>query len=65
MHQGRLEVVLADQRLRDLDPKGENQLLDRLFRTFEASLQRLIPQMVEAHEVRDVATIRLTAHTLK
>lgn len=55
----------AVQRLRDLDPKGENQLLDRLFRTFEASLQRLIPQMVEAHEVRDMATIRLTAHTLK
>jgi two-component system, sensor histidine kinase and response regulator len=55
----------AVQRLRDLDPKGENQLLDRLFRTFEASLQRLIPQMVEAHDVRDVATIRLTAHTLK
>ncbi len=55
----------AVQRLRELDPKGDNQLLERLFRTFEASLQRLIPQMVEAHEVRDVATIRLTAHTLK
>lgn len=55
----------AVQRLRELDPKGDNQLLDRLFRTFEASLQRLIPQMVEAHEVQDLATIRLTAHTLK
>ncbi|WP_019559173.1 MULTISPECIES: response regulator [Caldimonas] len=55
----------AVQRLRELDPKGDNQLLDRLFRTFEASLQRLIPQMVEAHQAQDLATIRLTAHTLK
>jgi CheY-like chemotaxis protein/HPt (histidine-containing phosphotransfer) domain-containing protein len=55
----------AVQRLCALDPKGENKLLDRLFRTFEASLKRLIPQMVEAHDVQDLATIRLTAHTLK
>jgi two-component system sensor histidine kinase/response regulator len=55
----------AVARLRELDPQGENQLLSRLFRTFHTSLLRLVPQMEEAHEINDLATIRLTAHTLK
>jgi CheY-like chemotaxis protein/HPt (histidine-containing phosphotransfer) domain-containing protein len=55
----------AVARLRELDPQGENQLLARLFRTFHTSLLRLVPQMEEAHEINDMATIRLTAHTLK
>lgn len=52
-------------RLRELDPKGENRLLERLFRTFQSSLDKLIPQMVDAHKAGDLATMRLTAHTLK
>ncbi|TCP08840.1 PAS domain-containing hybrid sensor histidine kinase/response regulator [Caldimonas thermodepolymerans] len=55
----------AVARLRELDPQGENQLLLRLFRTFHTSLHRLVPQMEEAHELNDLATIRLAAHTLK
>ena len=55
----------AVARLRELDPRGENQLLGRLFRTFHTSLLRLVPQMEEAHDINDLATIRLTAHTLK
>ncbi|UZD55775.1 Hpt domain-containing protein [Caldimonas aquatica] len=52
-------------RLRELDPKGESRLLERLFRTFQSSLDKLIPQMLNAHKAGDLATMRLTAHTLK
>ncbi|HWP20440.1 MAG TPA: Hpt domain-containing protein [Burkholderiaceae bacterium] len=52
-------------RLRELDPRGENRLLERLFHAFQASLDKLIPQMVDAQATGDLATIRLSAHTLK
>ena len=55
----------AVRRLRELDPKGENRLMQRLFKTFETSLERMIPQMIEAHDGDDLATVRLVAHTLK
>lgn len=55
----------AVRRLRELDPKGENRLMQRLFKTFETSLGRMIPQMIEAHDSGDLATMRLVAHTLK
>src|SRR2546423_1026011 len=55
----------ALERLRELDPKGENQLLPRVIQAFEASSTRLIPQLQEARRAHDMAGIRHVAHTLK
>jgi HPt (histidine-containing phosphotransfer) domain-containing protein len=52
-------------RLRDLDPTGENQLMARVVTAFEASLTRLIPQLVQAQAAQDCVVIRHVAHTLK
>lgn len=55
----------ALERLRELDPKGENQLLERVLKAFEASVARLVPQLVQARVAADPAAIRYVAHTLK
>ncbi|HEX6363121.1 MAG TPA: response regulator, partial [Albitalea sp.] len=55
----------ALERLRELDPKGESQLLARVIQAFEASAARLLPQLEEARAARDPAGIRHVAHTLK
>lgn len=55
----------ALERLRELDPKGENQLLERVLKAFEASVARLVPQLVQARVAADLAAIRHVAHTLK
>ena len=55
----------ALRRLRELDPKGENHLLERVARAFETSLSRLLPQLSEAGQQRDLATVAHVAHTLK
>jgi CheY-like chemotaxis protein/HPt (histidine-containing phosphotransfer) domain-containing protein len=55
----------ALERLRELDPKGENHLLARVIQAFEASAARLLPQLEEARSGRDMAGIRHVAHTLK
>ena len=52
-------------RLRDLDPTGDNQLMSRIMAAFDASLQRLLPQLAQAQETRDCNVIRHVAHTLK
>lgn len=52
-------------RLTELDPKGENRLLERVLRAFQTSAARLIPQLEAARLADDRATIRLVAHTLK
>jgi len=52
-------------RLIELDPKGENQLLERVLKAFQASVARLRPQAEAARLVGDQATLRLFAHTLK
>jgi signal transduction histidine kinase/CheY-like chemotaxis protein len=62
------ETVLdaeALERLRELDPKGENQLLSRVIKAFEASAARLLPQLQDARRSGDAAGIRHVAHTLK
>ncbi len=62
------EAVLdagALERLRELDPKGENQLLDRVIKAFEASAARLMPQLQEARRAGNLAGVRHVAHTLK
>jgi CheY-like chemotaxis protein/HPt (histidine-containing phosphotransfer) domain-containing protein len=52
-------------RLRELDPKGENQLLERVLKAFQTSAARLLPQLLAARESNDRTTVRLVAHTLK
>ncbi|MEO8057660.1 MAG: Hpt domain-containing protein [Burkholderiales bacterium] len=52
-------------RLRELDPKGENKLLERVLRAFQSSAARLMPQLETARLASDRATVRLVAHTLK
>ncbi|HEY9067041.1 MAG TPA: Hpt domain-containing protein [Burkholderiaceae bacterium] len=52
-------------RLRELDPKGENQLVERVLKAFQTSVARLAPQLQTAREAGDRNTVRLVAHTLK
>ncbi|MDQ2928741.1 MAG: Hpt domain-containing protein [Pseudomonadota bacterium] len=55
----------ALQRLRELDPKGQNHLLERVLRAFESSVLRLAPQLREARQRGDMQAIRHVAHTMK
>ena len=55
----------ALQRLRELDPSGQNHLLERVLRAFEGSLLRLAPQLREARQRDDMQAIRHVVHTLK
>jgi signal transduction histidine kinase/CheY-like chemotaxis protein/HPt (histidine-containing phosphotransfer) domain-containing protein len=61
------DVLDADalQRLRELDPKGENQLLPRVMKAFESSAGRMLPQLQDASRAGDHAGVRHVAHTLK
>lgn len=52
-------------RLRELDPKGENKLIERVLRAFESSVARLLPQLEAARAGGDRAGVRHVAHTLK
>lgn len=55
----------ALERLRELDPRGENQLVERVLRAFESSVARLLPQLESADAAGDRAGVRHVAHTLK
>ncbi|WP_374317800.1 response regulator [Aquabacterium sp.] len=55
----------ALQRLRDLDPRGENRLIERVSKAFETSVGRMLPQLDEAIKIGDHAGIAHVAHTLK
>jgi two-component system, sensor histidine kinase and response regulator len=55
----------ALERLRALDPTGENQLMSRVLNAFNTSLARLMPQLVQAQAAQDCPAIRHVAHTLK
>jgi CheY-like chemotaxis protein/HPt (histidine-containing phosphotransfer) domain-containing protein/two-component sensor histidine kinase len=55
----------AIARLKELDPKGDNKLVERVFKAFETSVARLVPQLREAGRNGDLAGIRHVAHTLK
>jgi HPt (histidine-containing phosphotransfer) domain-containing protein len=53
------------QRLHELDPDSTNQVVERVLRAFEGSLQRLLPQSMQALAQRDLETVRHVVHTLK
>jgi len=55
----------ALSRLTELDPTGENRLLERVLQAFQGSAARLRPQLDTARRTGDRAGIRLVAHTLK
>jgi two-component system, sensor histidine kinase and response regulator len=61
-------AVLDEQaldKLRELDPKGQNGLLDRVFKAFDSSAVRLMGQLAEARLTNDLHAIRHVTHTLK
>jgi HPt (histidine-containing phosphotransfer) domain-containing protein len=53
------------QRLHELDPLGENRVVERVLRAFEASLTRLLPQAALALQQGDQEALRHVVHTLK
>jgi HPt (histidine-containing phosphotransfer) domain-containing protein len=53
------------QRLHELDPQGENRVVERVLRAFEASLTRLLPQSALALQQGDQEALRHVVHTLK
>ena len=55
----------ALERLRELDPNGENRLMERVVSAFESSIGRLMPQLQEALNTNELGGIRHVAHTLK
>lgn len=55
----------ALERLRELDPRGENKLVERVLQAFETSVARLLPQLEAARAGGDRAGVRHVAHTLK
>ena len=55
----------ALQRLRELDPTGENKLMERVLKAFDGSVARLVPQLVESQQNGDLTGVRHVAHTLK
>ncbi|WP_157603834.1 response regulator [Rhizobacter sp. Root1221] len=61
---GVLDVQALD-RLRELDPTGENRLMERVVSAFETSVTRLMPQLQEALQANELAGIRHVSHTLK
>jgi CheY-like chemotaxis protein len=55
----------AMDRLRELDPRGENRLIERVIAAFLQSVDRLVPQLDQARQNRDLAGVRHVAHTFK
>ena len=52
-------------RLRELDPSGDNGLMQRVLHAFQTSTARLLPQLREASRAGDLAGVHHVAHTLK
>ena len=55
----------AMDRLRELDPRGETKLIERVLRAFLQSVERLVPQLEQAGRSGDLAGVRHVAHTFK
>ena len=55
----------ALQRLRSLDPTGENKVVERVVAAFEASVTRLLPQLRDAQGAVDPGGVKHVVHTLK
>jgi HPt (histidine-containing phosphotransfer) domain-containing protein len=55
----------ALDKLRELDPKGNSRLLERVLGAYAQSLQKLLVQMPAAATPADAELVRQMAHTLK
>jgi len=55
----------ALERLRELDPSGQNRLMARVASAFDTSVGRLMPQLRDAMQSTDLTVIRHVSHTLK
>ncbi len=55
----------ALDRLRELDPTGQNKLMQRVITAFETSVARMLPQVQQASQNNDRDGMRHVAHTLK
>jgi signal transduction histidine kinase/CheY-like chemotaxis protein/HPt (histidine-containing phosphotransfer) domain-containing protein len=55
----------ALERLRELDPNGQNKLMQRVVSAFESSVARMVPQVQQASRNNDRDGMRHVAHTLK
>ncbi len=55
----------ALDRLRELDPSGQNKLMQRVIAAFETSVARMLPQVQQASQNNDRDGMRHVAHTLK
>ncbi|WP_127997055.1 Hpt domain-containing protein [Piscinibacter defluvii] len=62
---GRVLDAAALDKLRELDPRGDNRLIQRVMQAFETSVARLLPQLREAERSGDPGGIRHVVHTLK
>lgn len=53
-------------RLQELDPNGENKLLERVIKAYVKSLERLLPELAHARAGQlDLNQVRHVSHTLK
>jgi CheY-like chemotaxis protein/HPt (histidine-containing phosphotransfer) domain-containing protein len=55
----------ALQRLRELDPSGQNRLVDRVLKAFDTSIGRMLTQLAEGQASQDATLVRHVLHTLK
>jgi HPt (histidine-containing phosphotransfer) domain-containing protein len=55
----------AIARLEELDPGGSGQLVQRILRTYAASLDRLMVEFRQARVAQQPPVLRRVAHTLK
>jgi HPt (histidine-containing phosphotransfer) domain-containing protein len=56
---------LALSRLRELDPDGRNQVLQRVLSAFETSLMRMLAQLTAERQNGHPGVVMSVAHTLK
>ena len=52
-------------KLSQLDPSGQNRLVQRVLSTYRQSLARLQQQIAGGLDATDLSTVRIGAHTLK
>jgi len=55
----------ALSRLRELDPGGQNRLVERVLKAFDQSIGRMLTQLAEGQTAHDLAQVRQVLHTLK
>ncbi|MEY8878183.1 MAG: response regulator, partial [Leptothrix sp. (in: b-proteobacteria)] len=55
----------ALHRLRALDPSGQNRLVERVLKAFDAVIGRMLTQLAEGQAAQDAQAVRQVLHTLK